>query len=82
MTGLLAVVWVLAALPFVFSFWVFGLAAMRMISGHSPRPGALARAGHCARNRPDARSARSCRSWQGTPGSRGRREQHANGRKP
>ncbi len=34
MTWLLVGVWVVAALLFVFSFWVFGLAAMRMNSGY------------------------------------------------
>ena len=33
MTWVLVAVWVLGVLLFVFSFWVLGLAAMRMISG-------------------------------------------------
>ena len=33
MTWLFVAIWVLGAALFVFSFWVFGLAAMRTISG-------------------------------------------------
>ena len=33
MTWLLVIVWILGGGLFAFSFWIFGLAAMRMISG-------------------------------------------------
>ncbi len=37
MTWLLVIVWILGGGLFAFSFWIFGLAAMRMISGRHPR---------------------------------------------
>lgn len=37
MTWLLVIVWILGGGVFAFSFWIFGLAAMRMISGRRRR---------------------------------------------
>ena len=47
MTWLLVIVWILGGGLFAFSFWIFGLAAMRMILG-APSHAALARSGRCA----------------------------------
>ena len=84
MTWLLVIVWILGGGLFAFSFWIFGLAAMRMISGRHRQP-ELARSGHCAAKRPASSScAARAPLWfpHGATGRRASPNQPANGGRP